>query len=201
MGKITEITKQTNNRFLNMYQLDRINKKGREGCYYMASRTQEPEKLKLKTGITTADAVIIYAVMDGKIVLTRQYRYPIDGIIYEFPAGLINEGESISEAGVREMKEETGLDFTPVDADDAYTRPYYTTIGLTDEADAMIYGYASGSVLDQKLDEDEEIEVILADKAEVRRILREERIAIMCAYRLMNYLSDEDPFGFLKKRL
>jgi len=201
MGKIIKITKQTDNRFLNMYQLDRINKKGRAGCYYMASRTQDPEQLKLRTGVTTADAVIIYAIMDGKLVLTRQYRYPIDGVIYEFPAGLVNKGESIMEAGIREMKEETGLDFTPFDADDAYTRPYYTTVGLTDEADAMIYGYASGSILNQKLDEDEEIEVILADKDEVRRILREEKIAVMCAYRLMNYLADEDPFGFLKKKL
>ena len=39
----------------------------------------------------------------------------------------------------------------------------------------------------------------LADREEVRRILREVRVAIMCAYMLMHFLEDEqDPFAFLK---
>ena len=39
--------------------------------------------------------------------------------------------------------------------------------------------------------------MVLADKAEVRRILKEEKVAIMCAYMLMHYLHDQDTFGFL----
>ena len=39
---------------------------------------------------------------------------------------------------------------------------------------------------------------MLADKEEVRRILREEKAAIMCAYMLMHFLNDEEPFVFLK---
>ena len=31
----------------------------------------------------------------------------------------------------------------------------------------------------------------------MRRILKEERVAIMCAYMLMHFLKDEEPFGFL----
>ena len=36
-------------------------------------------------------------------------------------------------------------------------------------------------------EENEEIEIVLADKAEVRRILKEENVAIMCAYMLMHF--------------
>ena len=36
---------------------------------------------------------------------------------------------------------------------------------------------------------------------EVRRILKEERVAIMCAYMLMHFLKDEGPFGFLNEKL
>lgn len=31
-----------------------------------------------------------------------------------------------------------------------------------------------------------------------KRILKEERVAIMCAYMLMHFVADEDPFAFLK---
>ena len=47
----------------------------------------------------------------------------------------------------------------------------------------------------------EEIEVVLADREEEKRILREENVAIMCAYQLMHYLQDEEPFAFLKEEL
>ena len=82
-----------------------------------------------------ADGVIIYSVYRDekekkeKLVLIRQYRCPLDDYIYEFPAGLVDEGEDFKMAGMRELKEETGLDFQPIDATDMYTKPYFTKIG------------------------------------------------------------------------
>ena len=73
------------------------------------------------------------------------------------------------------------------------------TDGMTDEACAMVYGYAEGDIRNQNLEDTEEIEVVLAGKEEVRRILREERIAANCALHLMHFLHDEEPFAFLKK--
>lgn len=51
----------------------------------------------------------VYAVIvkDGKILLTRQW----DG--YSLVGGGVDKGESLEEAFVREIKEETGLDATP----------------------------------------------------------------------------------------
>ena len=40
---------------------------------------------------------------------------------------------------------------------------------------------------------------MIADRDDVRRILREEKVAIMCAYMLMHFLKDEEPFDFLKE--
>ena len=37
-----------------------------------------------------------------------QYRPPVEAFCVEFPAGLIDEGESPEEAAVRELREETG---------------------------------------------------------------------------------------------
>ena len=41
---------------------------------------------------------------------------------------------------------------------------------------------------------------MLADREECKRILKEENVAIMCAYMLMHFVASEgDPFYFLRK--
>lgn len=201
MAEINKINKQTENRFLNMYEIEGTNKVGHPTRYFVASRAERIEDLKISTGKNKPDGVVIYSLYGEKhdrVVLIRQYRYPIDGFVYEFPAGLVDAGETYGQAAVREMHEETGLSFTPLSVDDMFEEPRFTTVGLTDESCATVYGYASGDMSRKYQEELEEIEVVLADRDEVRRILKEERVAIMCAYQLMHFLHDEDPFAFLK---
>lgn len=47
MGKINKVSKQTTNPYLNLYDLDVVNKVGREGHYYVASRAKTEDDLKL----------------------------------------------------------------------------------------------------------------------------------------------------------
>jgi ADP-ribose pyrophosphatase len=200
MAKIDSIEKLTDNRFLNMYLVKGHNSKGYHSNYMVASRAEQIEDLKISTGKNTPDGVIIYAVYGEKkdrVVLVRQYRYPINGFVYEMPAGLVEKGEDYHEAAVRELHEETGLDFELVPADPMYEEPRFTTIGMTDESCATVYGYASGEISDAYAEPSEEIQVVLADREECRRILREERVSLNCAYSLMHFLGDEDPFAFL----
>lgn len=201
MGKIKKVTKQTENRFLNLYELDAEDRIGHSIRYYVASRAKRAEDMKLHTGGLKPDGVIIYSLYGekrDKVVLVRQYRYSIDGYIYEFPAGLVDEGETFREAAVRELREETGLELEPLQVGESYEKPYFTTVGMTDECCATVYGYASGQVTTRQQEDTEDIEVVLADRQEVRRILKEERVAIMCAYMLMHFLKEEKPFDFLE---
>ena len=203
-SRILSVEKTTDNRFLNMYNLHHENKVGRKGLYHMASRGKNIENLKLSTRKNTPDGDINYSIFGEKrdrMVLVRQYRITIDDYIYELPAGLIDEGETFAQAGARELKEETGLDFEPLQVDEMYHKAFFTTIGMTDESCATVYGYASGTVSRDGLEENEQLEVVLADRAEVKRILKEENVSMNCGYLMMHFLhhTDEDPFYFLKE--
>lgn len=201
MSRIREIKKQTRNHHLNLYELNAQNRLGGDVRYFVASRAEEKEKLKIITRNEEPDGVIIYSLYGekrDKVVLIRQYRYSLDDYIYEFPAGLVDEGENYQEAGIREMKEETGLDFHPLSVDPMFEKPFFTTVGMTDECCGTVYGHADGTVSRDGLEDTEDIEVVIADREEVRRILKEERVAIMCAYMLMHFLKEEEPFRFLE---
>lgn len=51
----------------------------------------------------------ILCVLEGKIVLVRQYRYAYQKELLEIPAGKLNKGEDPLLAAKRELEEETGL--------------------------------------------------------------------------------------------
>ena len=54
-------------------------------------------------------AVLIVPVLpDGRLVVERQYRYPLDRVFIEFPAGKINPGEAELVTAQRELAEEAG---------------------------------------------------------------------------------------------
>ena len=202
MDRIRKVVKQTDNRFLNMYELEVAHRDGKTSPYYMASRTEDPAKIKAVTKDNNPNGVIMYGIygeQKNKVVLVRQYRYPIGSYVYEFPAGLVEPGENLTEAGVREMYEETGLTFIPVDAG-CYTKPFFTTVGMTDESCGTVFGYCSGQPTNSHQESSEDIQVIIADRDECRRILKEENVAIMCAYMLMHFIASEgDPLAFIKE--
>ena len=200
MERIKGIKKLTDNRFLNLYQLDATFRDGSRSPYYVASRRRSESSIKAATHDQNADGVILYGVYGenrDKVVLVRQFRYPVNDYVYEFPAGLVDPGESVTEAAIREMHEETGLNFSPVEAG-SYSRPFFTSVGMTDESCGTVYGYCSGQPNVSNQEGTEDIQVVLADREECKRILKEERVAIMCAYMLMHFISTEgDPLRFL----
>lgn len=68
-------------------------------------RTTRPEN-------ALVDGVDIIPILkkQGKqyFIFVKQFRIPMNGWCLEFPAGLIDENESVKEAALRELKEETG---------------------------------------------------------------------------------------------
>ena len=199
MSSIGKIDQKYSSRFLSYYELEAVHRDGSISPYYMVSRNPDPRTLKAVTRNNSPDGVVIYSLYQDKVVLVRQYRYPIGGFVYEFPAGLVEPGEDMEQAAIRELYEETGLMLTPIPSG-SFSRPFLTTVGMTDESCATVFGHCEGQPTSSHQEDTEDIQVVLADKAECRRILREENISIMCAYMLMHFVaSEDDPFRFLKE--
>lgn len=203
MKKYTNIYKLSDNKFLNLFKLDALTDSGRPFDYFFVSR-RKAEEIKLLTGDSAAEGVVIYPILKEdpeKIFLIRQYRYPLGDYLYELPAGLIDAGETPDMAAIREMKEETGLSFEVYTGGDAaYRRSFFMGAGFTDESCNAVFGYASGTISHDQLEDTESIRVLIVDKEEAHRILREEKVSIRAAYLLMNFLhSDKSaPFQFLQ---
>lgn len=203
MKKYTNIHKLSDNKFLNLFRLDALTDSGRSFDYFFVSR-RKADEIKLLTGDSAAEGVVIYPVLredPEKIVMIRQYRYPLGDYLYELPAGLIDAGETPEIAAIREMKEETGLTFDVyAGGDAAYRRPFFMGAGFTDESCNAVFGYASGTISRDDLEDTESIQVLIVDQEEARRILREEKVSIRAAYLIMNFLHADknDPFAFLR---
>lgn len=202
MKKYTKIRKISDNKFLNLFHMNALTDAGRPFDYFFVSRRKE-DKLKLYTKDIQAEGVVIYPICKGeedKIVMLRQYRYPLDDYLYELPAGLIDTGETPEESAIREMKEETGMDFEVYENGNAsYRRPFFMGAGFTDESCQAVFGFASGSISREDMEDTESIQVLLVDKQEAERILAEEKVSIRAAYLLMQFLRADknEPFAFL----
>ena len=54
-------------------------------------------------------AVMVVPLLDdGRLVMERQFRYPLGRVLLEFPAGKLDAGESVQHCAQRELAEETG---------------------------------------------------------------------------------------------
>ncbi|AIY87147.1 MULTISPECIES: NUDIX hydrolase [unclassified Thermotoga] len=99
-------------------------------------------------------AVVIVPVLGGKILFVEQYRYPIEQVLLELPAGKIDPGESPEECAKRELEEETGYRAKKL----SYLGKIFTTPGFTTE---VIHIFAAEDLekTSQNTDPDEFIEV------------------------------------------
>jgi len=116
-------------------------------------------------------AVVVAATLEKKLVLIKEFRVPLNGYIYELPAGLVDPGESPEDAARREFHEETGLTITKL------LHPISPALvnspGLSDESIHMVFAEASGTVDTSKHEGSEDIEVLVYSQAAVQKLVED----------------------------
>ena len=110
---------------------------------------------------------------EDKIILVRQYRYPVDQITFELPGGVIEKDEDPKEAAKREMEEETGytsddieflLQLAPNPAINNNTAYFYLARNA----------YPASNTRNK--DEFEDIDVVSFSKEEIWQLLKENKM-------------------------
>lgn len=142
------------------------------------------DRVKMPNGRTVtvdvvrhARSVVLVPVPEpGKVILIRQYRYAVNALLWELPAGSVDEGESPEQAARRECHEEIGL----VPATIVRLSAMYPTPGYCDEE--MVFFRLSG--LEQTdepaaVDADEDIEAKVFELRDAREMIRRGEIQDM----------------------
>ena len=113
-------------------------------------------------------AVVILPLLDdGRVLMERQFRYPLDRVMIEFPAGKIDAGEDVLVCAQRELREETGY----TASDWQFVCTIHNAIAYSDEhleifiARRLVAGPA-------KLDDGEFLETFTATPEELMGLVR-----------------------------
>jgi ADP-ribose pyrophosphatase len=111
---------------------------GHQEIYRGKIVTVHVDTIRQASGGTTIREVILHpggvtavpVLDDGRILLIRQFRYPIGKYILELPAGKLDSGQPPQETIARELEEETGYKAAIL----RYETTFYTTPGISNEA-------------------------------------------------------------------
>lgn len=114
-------------KFLSLFETTYQANDNKELQYMVVSRNKDyhPDK-------PTVNAVTLFVLNKSKdkMLITNEFRYPVNRYTTSTPAGLIDDGETPIESAIRELKEETGY----VEVLEALTLPAtYSSVGMTDE--------------------------------------------------------------------
>ena len=117
-------------------------------------------------------AAVVPLLEDGRVILVRQYRYPLGAEFIEVPAGKLDrDGESPEAVAVRELREETGWQ-----ADELISLgAYHIAVGYSNE---VIHCYLATGLTEvgSSLDEDEFLEVLYIPFDETLEMVADGRI-------------------------
>lgn len=131
-----------------------------------------------------ADAVcIVPRTADGRLVLIREFRYPVNSWCIAFPAGLIDPGETVEQAVERELREETGYALRRDVHGQAHVRtlsqPGFSSVGMSEESVQVVYVHVENEpTLGQMTESVEYIQVFTVPVRDVPRFLNENALPI-----------------------
>lgn len=168
------IEKHEEGRFITRYNLTYETAEHNEKVYEIISRRKDLSRFEELTD-SPVDAVVLIMHNEAgdKILVNREYRMAAGRFVYNFPAGLIDPGETPETAAKRELWEETGLEVKEITD---FIGESYSAVGFSNEKNVCVVGVAGGDFRKSTSDV-EEIEPGWYTRAEIRALLKTERFA------------------------
>ena len=167
--KIIDSTVVTKVEFVTLFSVSYLDRKGGLKRWHMVSRGEQPKCITGENQRPDAAIIVPYHRREDKLVVIREFRVPVGGYQYGFPAGLLDPGEDIAVAAGRELKEETGLDLVRIYR---HSPAIFSSAGITDEAISMVFAEVDGSPSISRNQDSEDIEIFLMGREEVKGLLR-----------------------------
>lgn len=126
----------------------------------------------------------IVALRDGCVLMTRQYRFLIDGYSWEIPGGRVDAGETPEVAAVRECLEETGVRCAGLQP----LAVYYPGLDNFDNRTTLFWSEETESVKPFVVDEAEVVEIRWIALSEcLERVFRGEILDALTVTGLLAY--------------
>ena len=172
--KYEGIKKGDEGKFITRYDVSYRTEDGQSKIYEIISRNSDIKTYEELHGDKPDAVVIIMTDETGeRILLNREFRMAAGMWVINFPAGLIDAGETPEEAATRELREETGLEIVSID--DAMGLSY-SAVGFSNEMNVCVIGKCRGEITlsDSAF---EEIQAAWYTKEQVRELLKKERFA------------------------
>ena len=196
MIKIKDSRKLTAEKWLNLFEVRYIARTGDEKSWQIASRQNEPKCLTGRYQRPDAVVIVPFHAARDKMVIIREFRVPLDDYEYGFPAGLIDNGESVEQAARRELMEETGL---IVSRFIKISPPIYSSAGMTDESVAMVYAECEGEPSNSAHTDSELIEILFISPDEALDLLNDTTLKFDAkAWLAISQFSENDAHHKLK---
>jgi len=173
--KIQNVEKITDCRHLNLYEISYINKNDIEKSWHIASRSDKPKCLTGEFDMPDAVVIVPFHKKKDKLVIIKEYRVPLGDYQYGFPAGLVDEGETIEQTCLRELKEETGLKVTRIQK---ISPPVYSSSGMTDESVSMVYVECDGTPSNKGNEDSEDITTIFISSLKASELCNDSKIKL-----------------------
>ena len=174
--KFKHIQKREEGKFITRYDIAYETVDKQEKIYEIISRNKALDSIESLNG-TKPDSVVIIATDESgeKLLINKEFRMAVGDWVYNFPAGLIDEGEEPAESAKRELWEETGLELYEMED---FIGPSYSAVGFSNEINVCVVGKARGS-FKPSTSTVEEIEPGWYTKAELRELLKTARFAAL----------------------
>lgn len=172
--KFQKLEKVQESKFITRYDLTYETVDHQKKVYEMISRDRNISDFsELVNHAVDAVVLIMHDEKGEKVLLNREYRMAVGRFVYNFPAGLIDPGETPLESAGRELKEETGLDLLRVED---LIGESYSAVGFSNEKNVCVVGVAGGTFA-KSSSTLEEIEAGWYTKEQVRKLLKTEPFA------------------------